>query len=475
MNPTLRISPAVFVAVVISMSVANGQTEKTSRFETLGLKHGMKREQVEKRVTALLNHRNTYSTFGNNLRGGTTKYYDGSWVLAVVYKAGSPAPTIRTPNGDTRSLPPMDETVVKFTIKNEIAESRAFSEQVDRLRNEVGNPLDDIDSEFAGLRFLAVLKLKPRESKDHEHALASTLNDNVRWVRYSAAVQLGKAGLQAEKVAPVLVDALRGDRATFHLWGTTNHVMPAIYKIGSAAIPHLNQSIDAPNDRLRENSCLVLGQLASSVDEPTQFEQSLETLNAAIHRNKYPISRPIYVFSRMRIDGDLSTAEKLLSEDARSSRIEIRLAALKQMRRFFDAADHLIPLLIELLSDKDSKIVRSSLGTIRSLHQKGEFDVSAAVTSIAVQLEKRMENDLRQRFLKFLLDTKTSKHCPIDPVAKLLSGNPHTKAAAARVLGAMGPAAKSTLPALRKLSNDPNQFVRKAAKEALALISEEKG
>jgi hypothetical protein len=89
----------------------------TSRFAMLGLKKGMKREQVEKLVAALHGKRNMYSPYGNNLKGGTVQYRDGGSVLEVEYKPGSPAPTISKPDGTTQGYPPIDESVIAFTIR----------------------------------------------------------------------------------------------------------------------------------------------------------------------------------------------------------------------------------------------------------------------------------------------------------------------------------------------------------------------
>ena len=90
---------------------------ETSRFTTLDLKIGMNREQVEEKVAVLLGTRNTYSTYGNNLRGGTVRYRDGDWILTVDYKAGAPAPWIIGNDGNAQHYPPVDESVLAFEIE----------------------------------------------------------------------------------------------------------------------------------------------------------------------------------------------------------------------------------------------------------------------------------------------------------------------------------------------------------------------
>ena len=93
-----------------------GQPE-TSRFHNLDLKAGMNRKDVEKHVSALLGLQQRYSPYGNDLRGGTVQYRDGDWVLEVKYKAGAPAPWVKNPDGSMQHYPPMDETVLEYTIE----------------------------------------------------------------------------------------------------------------------------------------------------------------------------------------------------------------------------------------------------------------------------------------------------------------------------------------------------------------------
>ena len=90
---------------------------ETSRFHGLDLKSGMNREDVEKQVFALLQQPQNYSPYANNLSGGTVQYPDGDWVLEVKYKAGVPAPWVETPDGSMQHYPPVDETLLEYSIR----------------------------------------------------------------------------------------------------------------------------------------------------------------------------------------------------------------------------------------------------------------------------------------------------------------------------------------------------------------------
>ena len=87
---------------------------KASKFDSLDLEVGMKRTRVEEQVSTLLGKPMTYGAYGNNLRGGTVEYRSGEWVLQVEYRPGSPAPTIRRPDGTRHTYEPIDETVLAY-------------------------------------------------------------------------------------------------------------------------------------------------------------------------------------------------------------------------------------------------------------------------------------------------------------------------------------------------------------------------
>jgi hypothetical protein len=76
----------------------------------LNIEKGMTRSEVEEKIAKALNKPDTYSPYGNNLKGGTVKYRDDKWVLEILYKAGVPAPW-DAGGGKTKHLPPVDETV----------------------------------------------------------------------------------------------------------------------------------------------------------------------------------------------------------------------------------------------------------------------------------------------------------------------------------------------------------------------------
>ena len=63
-------------------------------------------------------------------------------------------------------------------------------------------PLKAIHDQSAATRYHAICKLDANSSKEHEEALLGALQDEVRWLRYAAAVRLADANRHPDKIAP---------------------------------------------------------------------------------------------------------------------------------------------------------------------------------------------------------------------------------------------------------------------------------
>ena len=340
-------------------------------------------------------------------------------------------------------------------------------------RDKLKDLLSAVKDESAAVRYLAVREMAPHRSPDHEKALVLALDDDVRWVRYTAAMKLGGAAKRhVDKVAPILVEALGVKPGTF-FWHGPNHTILALYKIGSPAAPHLAVAIDHPNEHLRAKGCEVLRHLAQASTQRDLFKKPLAALNDAIADNQHPASRPMYVVVRMNIDGDVQRAVKLLREDARSKKVAVRVATFRHMEHLSAAADQIMPLLIKALSDDEFSVVNAAVHSLDRLNKRYNVDISAAVPAVARQVEKRKDRGSRIRLLLFLRPLGRPRHCPVEPILTALSDKHRdVRLAAIRVLGEMGSVGEPALPALRELVSDPDKFVREAARKAIQSIGE---
>lgn len=85
-------------------------------FGRMPVKAGMSRLDLETRVAALLGTPNAYSPYGNNLAGGMVSYRSGDCELQVTFAPGAPAPQVAVAGKGVEHLPPMDETVLSYTL-----------------------------------------------------------------------------------------------------------------------------------------------------------------------------------------------------------------------------------------------------------------------------------------------------------------------------------------------------------------------
>ena len=117
-NPaTQKWAAAVLLAVLFGCGCSGRQSgdSRERGFDTLDLKVGMTRQQVENQLRDTPGPHDTL--YGNNLTGGVVLYREGDWFLEVVYQAGAPAPSIRRGDSAMVHYPPIDESVLQFKIR----------------------------------------------------------------------------------------------------------------------------------------------------------------------------------------------------------------------------------------------------------------------------------------------------------------------------------------------------------------------
>jgi hypothetical protein len=86
-------------------------------FNGLDFPTGMRRLKVEEVIAQRLQKINTYSPYGNNLRGGMVAYQSENCTLNITYKAGTPAPWVRgAGSAPAVHYPPVDESVQSHVL-----------------------------------------------------------------------------------------------------------------------------------------------------------------------------------------------------------------------------------------------------------------------------------------------------------------------------------------------------------------------
>jgi HEAT repeat protein len=132
-----------------------------------------------------------------------------------------------------------------------------------------------------------------------------------------------------------------------------------------------------------------------------------------------------------------------------------------------------VPELTKSLSDPDSRVVRSAVYALGKIGPK-----AAAAEPELKTLFKTEDRPLRIATVWALLQIEPQNKKIASIAVPLLTealDNAETDLAryeAARALGNLGPAAKSAVPALKKLSQDGSDSLRAAAEEALQQIQQ---
>lgn len=118
MKPVARYTTLMHLTLLFaaaSIAVAKPLTTECS-LSKIAVASGMTRTEVEVRVAKAVGTPSDYSTYVNNLTGGTVEYLQAQCVLEVKYNAGAPAPLISMPQGKVQHLPPKDETVSSYKL-----------------------------------------------------------------------------------------------------------------------------------------------------------------------------------------------------------------------------------------------------------------------------------------------------------------------------------------------------------------------
>lgn len=123
----VRIPPAVHVvrpghpeaatnACAPSSGAERGETVRSLRRVRLSV--GMKRLEAERVIAEATGVKSRYDLHAMDT-SREVRYRDGSTVLVVRYKPGSPAPWIATPDGAAQHLPPVDGEVLSWEFRQE--------------------------------------------------------------------------------------------------------------------------------------------------------------------------------------------------------------------------------------------------------------------------------------------------------------------------------------------------------------------
>ncbi len=333
-----------------------------------------------------------------------------------------------------------------------------------------------------------------REKKDTEalaHPLMVLLEKKSS---YWSVEILKEMGPSAKPAAKVLVKArLRGDfndDAVFTAIGVeTVSLLPAIQEglksddaivrlraaswIGSMgtkakpALPELLQEVkDGPKteSKAEKKASPPVG-LSLSSSSTNEENAWLAALDAAI---AVGANRPQLVPSMIRVVGDSTR------------RYDCRSTVVKKLTEFGKQAKEAVPILVARFSDdhEDARIRTEALTALEAIG----FENRQVVPSLVKVIESEMEeNPTHNHSCSDVSKTALLALAKLQPQAResmptlirafaQYTNDSHLRAAIAPALGAMGPAAREALPALREATKADEGYLRKAAKAAIEKI-----
>jgi HEAT repeat protein len=190
--------------------------------------------------------------------------------------------------------------------------------------------------------------------------LIPALKDPDPRVRKGAALALGS--LEAEEAIPALMEALKDNHLVF-----CRLVASALAEIGPAAVPPLTAALTDPDKYLRREAAWALGQIGP--DARTAVPALLQALR---EHQKYNHVRVPEVHRRVdrHCVTDVVFIEPLKDADVQSSRgikgpdKTFQAYVVHALGRIGSEAGAAVPVLIEALSDADTKVCQAAVQSL---------------------------------------------------------------------------------------------------------------
>ncbi|MCZ2344270.1 MAG: HEAT repeat domain-containing protein [Bacteroidales bacterium] len=315
----------------------------------------------------------------------------------------------------------------------------------------------------------------PTQPKSGLTALIRKLKSTSSTSRSDAADELAREASSDPKVIPALIEALAdlGNRGLGQVFpqevnSTREAVVLALLQAGPAgelafdqqALPRLIAGLQDRNPAVRQHTAVALGRAG------VRAQAALEPLWALATDDSTPVRGAAYSAILKIHPTSTLPAVKLLTH----TNPTVRAHAAEMLSRLEPFPTEAIPLLTQALSDEDSAV---RCAAAQALIPFGS-QATAAVPALVAALQKTQLADLQKPDPIELAPTRALAaigEAAVAPTTKLLTDMaPLNRYQAAYVLGEIGPAARSAVPALEKLLNDPAPEVILEAARAIAVI-----
>ncbi|MFO0965925.1 MAG: HEAT repeat domain-containing protein [Gemmataceae bacterium] len=275
--------------------------------------------------------------------------------------------------------------------------------------------------------------------------LRATLKDPLADHRAEAAYRLGRLGVFAKSAVPELTTALRdGDAETRRL---AAEALGPMGPEAAAAVPELRRLCGEEDARTRLAAAESLGLIGNKKATPA--------LQALYQDSRDPKEKLALAIALLRLDPDCPQIEE---EGAKWGRALARILDTERDHDMLAVIVLGIAPLAPRLKDSEPSLLEAMNDPAHS---------GGAVLAGMALLAHPGHELARTKIVQHLPDYLALLQTPPDlAVAK----SENYRAFAARVLGAVGPAAQDAIPALERATRDEHHQVRAAAEQALRRI-----
>jgi HEAT repeat protein len=288
-------------------------------------------------------------------------------------------------------------------------------------------------------------------------ALVEMLKDTDPYVRWAAAQSLGFGPAAKQALSP-LIDALH-DR-DHNVRGMSAFALGRMGPAAEPAVPSLIRALKDDDKQVCRRAAAALGQLGPAAHD------AVPALLKALGEDD-----PELVESAARALGGIGAQADLvvpaLVTTLRYKEWSARAGAAAALGAFGEQAKDAVPALIEVLKGDGEYIVLEQAA--EALPRVGPQAVDTAVAALIEALKDKDHNIRRTSALSLGLLDADAKSVP-DLIRMLREDQDSDGYAAAMALGAMGPKAKSAVPALIEALHADDKSIRQDAGEALRRI-----
>jgi HEAT repeat protein len=334
----------------------------------------------------------------------------------------------------------------------------------------------------------SILEVMAQADRRALPVLARILESRPGMFRIEAARAHGLFASSAPEAQTVLLQALRQDDKLVR-----RAAAEALGQFGPAGLPGLLKALNNEDARVREGAARAVGFVGPAAGAALprlrtllKEEESTGRVQSALAL--WEIERkpetPLIVLRMGLVDVDLPDRwevmealvqiavearppirgmTEVLLNGVKDRDARVRVVAVRGLWKREGQPKNIVPLLRDSVSDRDAFVRQMALETL------AEMPPDAAIVGLLSQSFEDRDPSVRQ--VGFAGLVRGGEAGVEFLIPGLESEHPRIRAGTARVLGAIGPAAKAALPALRKRVKDPDDSVRSAVQRALREIT----